>query len=119
MNTYLEAEDALIHISRMMRTILDAGVRTCYDALDNTETTTMKTYAILNRHGLYCVYTLEQMQRDNPTDVGVEDMDAAIEADGWCGTYIDVEPVVVIEGEDHQHGLPTEADAFLEQETRT
>lgn len=70
----------------------------------------MAKYAILTKSGLY---SIAEDNEPAPTDVSWEDVDAAIEEDGWCGTHIDSERVVVIGVDDYGSGLPDAANDYL------
>lgn len=75
-------------------------------------------YALITRHGLYRA-EVERDELDAIVDCGADECDWAIEQDGWCGTFIDVEPVVVIETNDYQRNgetvLPADATIYLMQ----
>lgn len=87
MNTYQEAEDALLLVSHMQRTILDNGVRQCFNALDNGGQTMDKYHAwTMNLHtGIVEECNLDEDNVIDMVELDPNDVDAAIEAEGWCG----------------------------------
>lgn len=122
MNTADIGEDALLAVSAMQRTILDAGIAMCYRALDNTGDGQMGA----NRTLLFDVWCgndqcqLEGWQLESMVDIDLIDVVAAIEEYGWCGCYGATmgNPFVIQlpadDGEMHLHGEA--ADTFLNQE---
>lgn len=70
-------------------------------------------YAVITRNGLYRA-NIDRDELNAMLDCSADECDRAIhEVDGWCGTFIDVEPVVVVADDDFQHGLPEKANAYL------
>lgn len=87
MNTYDMAEDALLAVSQLQRLVLTAPVAACYAALDNTGDGAMKTYEAWARmeDGAVIHTTLDEDQVIDMVELDPVDVDAAIEAEGWCG----------------------------------
>lgn len=77
----------------------------------------MKTYTLLRpaEDGKHFALRLHLTDDDTVWFVELDqvDIDAAIEAEGWCGTYVNDIPVVILEGTNSD--IPPEAKAYLTQ----
>lgn len=69
-------------------------------------------YDVHSAHGLYEA-NCDEARINEIADCGIDDVRWAIhEADGWCGTHCDVEPIVIVP---HGETLPAEAVVYLNQ----